>query len=476
MKRRHHVLALIAAMASASVSSLGGQTPDPMSSTPDFSGSWVLDGAANAGFESPFGSQFTASQTKDALTLDMVIVITYDPDGPVSMTHAGPPTRRVVTFNAETRETSPPPPAEVVPSYGMVGRSVPVSSVTRTGWQGLHLVITTHSLSRMSAPSQTPPVFDTRDFEQLTVSLVDRDQLVVETLRIADPDPWGADQYWPPEITSHLYRRAGTRWNRRDGRPGITARPVDGTRRERTASPVIVALRRRAANGDADAQFALGERYQQGNDVPRSSTRAVFWFRKAASQGDRLAQSALGEAYSGGQGVPRDEAQAIRWYRKAADQGLASAQVELGSRYEHGGGRSPDFKQAAFFYRKAAEQGYAPGQYFLARLYASSDPRHVEADYPQAAQWYRKAADQGVEDAMSSLASIYDRGQGVPRDSVEALKWRIVLDTVNLAERQHSERERMAKLLTGPQIAEAESRSTAWLAEYKKLLAQAPTR
>jgi hypothetical protein len=37
--------------------------------------------------------------------------------------------------------------------------------------------------------------------------------------------------------------------------------------------------------------------------------------------------------------------------------------------------------------------------------------------------WYRRAAEQGDSLAQYSLGLLYDRGQGVPRDVVEANKW-----------------------------------------------------
>ena len=48
--------------------------------------------------------------------------------------------------------------------------------------------------------------------------------------------------------------------------------------------------------------------------------------RHAAEQGDADAQFTLGFRYEYGLGVPQDDAEAVRWYRLAAEQGNASAQ------------------------------------------------------------------------------------------------------------------------------------------------------
>ena len=56
--------------------------------------------------------------------------------------------------------------------------------------------------------------------------------------------------------------------------------------------------------------------------------------RQRAEQGDASAQFSLGNAYNNGQGVPQDDAPAVSWYRKAAEQGEANAQFNLGYAYE----------------------------------------------------------------------------------------------------------------------------------------------
>ncbi len=52
-----------------------------------------------------------------------------------------------------------------------------------------------------------------------------------------------------------------------------------------------------------------------------------------AEQGDASAQFSLGEMYEIGsdffEGVPQDYKEAVKWYREAAEQGYASAQLRL---------------------------------------------------------------------------------------------------------------------------------------------------
>jgi TPR repeat protein len=86
----------------------------------------------------------------------------------------------------------------------------------------------------------------------------------------------------------------------------------------------------RADQGDAAAQFGLGQKYSRG-DAP-DSPQAAEWYRKAAEQGHALAQYNLGLMYANGHGVARDDAEALLWIRKAAEGGDAGAQHNLGGR------------------------------------------------------------------------------------------------------------------------------------------------
>ncbi len=68
-----------------------------------------------------------------------------------------------------------------------------------------------------------------------------------------------------------------------------------------------------------------------------------------------------------------------------------------------------------------AEQGDATAQFDLGTLYDVGDG--VEQDYVQAATWYRKSAEQGESAALYNLAIMYDAGEGVRQDVVQAYAW-----------------------------------------------------
>ena len=76
-----------------------------------------------------------------------------------------------------------------------------------------------------------------------------------------------------------------------------------------------------AEQGNASAQFNLGNMYANGQGVKQDDFEAVKWFRQAAEQGYTDAQFNLGVMYAKGQGVRQDKGQAKEWFGKACDNG-----------------------------------------------------------------------------------------------------------------------------------------------------------
>ena len=58
--------------------------------------------------------------------------------------------------------------------------------------------------------------------------------------------------------------------------------------------------RRMAAEGDAEAQWQLGQRYEKGDGVRQDSMRAIAQYKKAADQGHKAACAKLASCYETG--------------------------------------------------------------------------------------------------------------------------------------------------------------------------------
>ena len=133
------------------------------------------------------------------------------------------------------------------------------------------------------------------------------------------------------------------------------------------AVTTLDALRQRAEAGDAQAQMAMGYRYDTGAGVPKDASEALGWYRRAADQGEVTAQSNIGVAYHYGRGVAVDLVEAKRWYLKAADQKFPQALHNLGLICAKGA-RPQDQDEAMSWFISAAELGYEPSKAEIAKI------------------------------------------------------------------------------------------------------------
>lgn len=65
--------------------------------------------------------------------------------------------------------------------------------------------------------------------------------------------------------------------------------------------------------------------YYSGIGTEVNHEKAVYWYEKAAEQGDAEAQYYLGDMYYKGEGTAADLKQALVWMEKAAEQGYELA-------------------------------------------------------------------------------------------------------------------------------------------------------
>ena len=144
-------------------------------------------------------------------------------------------------------------------------------------------------------------------------------------------------------------------------------------------------LRQAALGGNAEAQYAVANRYLEGQDVKQDASLAAKWYLKAAVQDFAPAQYRLGSLYERGKGVTQNLATALEWYERAAK-----------------GGNVKAMHNAAVIY--AGAQAGAPG-------------------YDKAVHWFEQAAWYGLDDSQYNLAMLYERGVGVEKDLAKALFW-----------------------------------------------------
>jgi hypothetical protein len=161
-------------------------------------------------------------------------------------------------------------------------------------------------------------------------------------------------------------------------------------------------------------------------EVDRTGWALDDWLA-AGEAGDREAQSHLGTIYARGWlGVDRDLAVALDWHRRAAEQGNSMSQYVVGS-----------------FYAKCSG---------------------TKQDAAEAARWFAMGAENCNPAAQIELAQMYEEGIGVKRDPVAAYMWFEIALALGRGDERF--RSRMAGGMSDKEIAEAQARAQAWLAEH----------
>jgi uncharacterized protein len=223
-----------------------------------------------------------------------------------------------------------------------------------------------------------------------------------------------------------------------------------------------------AAIGLSQTGFAQAPPPEQPPADSLNPTITIGGLRQRAESGDAVAQFDLGVKYHEGQDVPQDYAEAMRWFRLAGDQGNPDAQFNLGVMYEKGRGAPPNYEDAMRWYQKAAAQEYAPAEYNLGVMFDKS--RGVTLDFAEAMRWYQKAANQSYAPAQYNLGLLYYYGQGTLQNLAQAHLW----ISLAAASATGEDQKKFSKMLvdvsakmTPAQLADAEKLAQAWKPEGK---------
>ena len=119
-----------------------------------------------------------------------------------------------------------------------------------------------------------------------------------------------------------------------------------------------------AEQGDADAQFNLGQAYRLGRGVPIDLGAAQIWFERAATKGHTDAQTTLGLLlFQNG-----NHTGALRWLKAASDKGEPRAMLVYGTALFNGDSVPQDPVQGYAYISRAAAQGLAAAKDTLGQL------------------------------------------------------------------------------------------------------------
>ena len=178
-------------------------------------------------------------------------------------------------------------------------------------------------------------------------------------------------------------------------------------------------LQRKAATGNAEAQWHYGFALMKGTFEEPDVTAGLQWMEKAAAQKHGRALNSLGEVYTTGEFVPQDHLKAIGYFQAAWATGEPMGILNLGILSEYGEGRKQDNDEAVRCYRLAADKGSAAALTRLGAMYAEGDI--LPKDLKQAVACYRAGAEKGSADAWHNLSVMHRRGIVVPLDKEVAL-------------------------------------------------------
>lgn len=219
------------------------------------------------------------------------------------------------------------------------------------------------------------------------------------------------------------------------------------------------ALREKAAAGDAESAFYLGNEYFYGENRVPNFTLAAYWYKKAAEKGIPEAQYNYGSCLEAGRGVDKNLSEAFSWYKKAADQDFNPAAYRVALLYISGvpgkDGKimlTPDPRTAVEILEKLAGKQFEPAEIELAAMkMGKSSPREDQAeafvllkrvtsrkncqpkalrmladcyfsglgcppDRAKAVELLKLAAEKGEPEALAKLGFLYEYGQGVKAD------------------------------------------------------------
>jgi TPR repeat protein len=117
-----------------------------------------------------------------------------------------------------------------------------------------------------------------------------------------------------------------------------------------------------ADEDDLAAMRNTAQLLRQGKGVAKDVDKAFDLYKEAAEKGFVTAMANVAEMYLSGEGTDKDPQEAAVWYARAATAGLSLAQVKLADMYDQGIGVERDPARSRALLERAARNGYGPAR------------------------------------------------------------------------------------------------------------------
>jgi hypothetical protein len=150
---------------------------------------------------------------------------------------------------------------------------------------------------------------------------------------------------------------------------------------------------------------------------------------KRAERNDPIAQIELGHRHRSGKGFEKsDYPTAAQWYLKASQKGIPEADMCLGRFHLSGMSKLEPkcWKNAFEIWKQLSKEGSGPSQYFAGLCYQRGLGTRI--DHKEAFRHFLLSSENPArnvyrEVAMHQVATLYESGQGTPRNKKLAVEW-----------------------------------------------------
>jgi hypothetical protein len=176
-----------------------------------------------------------------------------------------------------------------------------------------------------------------------------------------------------------------------------------------------------------------------GQGAPKTSCKLQELAIEAAL-GDPQAQHNLGVEFHRGADIAQDFGKAAAMWRRSSEGGIVESFNNLGYLTYYGKGIQQDYAEGVRLWRIAAEKGFPESQVHLAEAY--SDGRHLKRDYSEAYAW--------AKTGRHYAGQMEDAGLG---KSIAEMADTVLADA--------------SKILSKPQLTEAEKKATEYIAKSR---------
>lgn len=216
--------------------------------------------------------------------------------------------------------------------------------------------------------------------------------------------------FTPLLLAAHVFLGATSTYNPSDN-------PVVKLKTEPTN--LVSQLKAKAAKGDGEAAFKLYQIYLEDKNEPE--WRA--WLQKSADLNYAEAEFRAAEVLLAKEtNTKEDRAQILKYYLSSAEKGFAEAQSTVGDCYLLGMGFEKDEKEARKWYELAVKQNHAIATNNLARM-QDLGQGGFNRDVAAGVKLYFRAAYLGSSYAQTTMGVLYNVGDLIDKDNVEAFAW-----------------------------------------------------